>query len=221
MKYLFAVIPFFVLSCSTSLVNSNLNNESINIISLSQTTKKTGANLKVNIDFKNFSTKVSSDGIPPKTVNDIKSAKLYLTTNNGTNPLLSNNIKFSSDVIAYPTGKLNNTYTFFNVPEGKYYVALELFGDEKGTNNIIEPVIYDSFINGDTAFGMLEGKRGLTISSNYATVTAPTMNYSFSDNSSFFNIYPKLLNAVGANIGTTLLPEAGNKTLTGDIILQQ
>jgi hypothetical protein len=209
------------LSCSSSSVSNNLNNASIKTISLSQTTKKTGADLKINIDFKNFSTKASSDGIPPKTVNDIKSAKLYLTTSNGTNPLRSDNIKFTSDVIPYPTGKSSNTYTFFNVPEGKYYVAIELFGDTTGTNNILEPIIYDSAVSGDTAFGMLEGKRGLTISTNSATIIAPTMNYSFSDNSGFFNIYPKLLNAVGANIGTTLLPEAGNKTLTGDIILQQ
>ncbi|MFN8576523.1 MAG: hypothetical protein U0354_06675 [Candidatus Sericytochromatia bacterium] len=220
MKYLFFALPFFVISCSSS-INNKIIDRNISTISLSQMDKKIGADLKVNIDFKKFTTKASSDGIPPKTVNDIKAVKLYLITDNNTNPLLSTNVKFNSDIVSYPTGSLNKTYTFFNVPEGKYYVALELFDDTKGTNNIIEPISYEYTNNGDTAFGMLDGKRGLTISTNYATVTAPSMNYTFSDNSSFFNVYPKLLNAIGASIGTTITPQAGTNTLTGDIILQQ
>ena len=220
MKYLLAVIPFFIVSCSSvNSVNTDKTTANSNPVSLSQPTKSTGAALSVNIDFKSFAAKASSNGTAAKTVNDIQSAKLYLTTSNGTNPLLAANVKFSSSTIAYPTGSSSKTYTFFNVPAGTYYVAAELFSDTAGTNNIIEPITYDFAGNGDTAFGM-NGKRGLTLSTNSATVTSPAMTYSFSGSSNSFSVSPKLLNAVGANLDTTLTPQAGNTTPTGTITLQ-
>lgn len=220
MKYILVIIPFLIVSCSSPVTSQAVNNTNSNPVSLFQTTKTTGASLSVNIDFKSFTTKASTNGTAAKTVNDIQSIKLYLTTSNGTNPLLASNIKFSSSVIAYPTGSSSKTYTFFNVPAGTYYVAAELFSDAAGTINIIEPITYDSAVSGDTAFGMTGGKRGLTLSTNSATVTAPAMTFSFSDSSSAFSVSPKLLNAVGASLDTTLTPQSGSNTPTGTITLQ-
>lgn len=215
MKYSLILLPVLLFSCAMPAVQPLQNN-----ISLSQSSQiSTGANLSVNVNFTNFKTKASANGVAAKTVNDIKSAKLYLTTSNGTNPLLAANIKYSSGILVYPTGTTTKTYTFFNVPAGTYFVAAELFSDTAGTNNIVESLSYDSTVAGDTAFGM-NGKRGLTLSTNSATVTAPTMTYTFSDSSNSFSVSPKLLNALGASLDTTINPQAGSSNPTNAITLQ-
>lgn len=199
--------------------------QSVNNISVIQTSKVSGASLAVNISYSSspplfqergqggelFSTKASSSGTAAKTVTDIKSVRLYLVTSNGTNPLLASNVKFSSVAISYPTGTASKTYTFFNVTAGTYYVAAEVYDDLAGTNNIIEPITYDSLVTGDTAFGLTNGKRGLTISSNSATVNSNN-TFTFSDSSNAFNLAPKLLNALGASISTTANISAGSST---------
>lgn len=218
MKYLLAALPFLVLSCSSSVITSNINKN--NSITMNQPAKVIGASLKVNIGFKGFTAKASSNGTPAKTVGDIKSVKLYLLKNKNSNPLFAENIQFSSSVITYPTGDTTKTYTFFNVPEGTYYAAAELFGNDAGTENIIEPIIYDSTVTGDTAFDMPNGKRGLTLSTNSATVTAPAMTFTFDDNSNAFNLSPKLLDALGASVGVTFNPQAGSSTPPDSIAIQ-
>lgn len=209
------LLPLFILGC-TSQVATQVNN----VDSLDVGKGVSGAKLSVNISFQSFNVKVSSGGVAAKTVNDINSAKLYLTTSNGANPLLASNVKFTSPVIAYPTGTSTKTYTFFNVPAGTFFVAAELFSDSSGSTNIVEPITYTSAASGDTAFGFTGGKRGLALSTNSATVTPPAMTFSFSDSSTAFNVVPKLLNATGASLDTVVTPQAGNSTPNGVITLQ-
>lgn len=216
MKKLALLLFLPVFACSTP-ANIKLENNQY----IGQVSPNNGAKIDVKINFDNeFKVKASSNGVAAKTVNDVRAAKLYLTSSNGTNPLLASNVKFSSSVIVYPTGSTTKTYTFFNVPAGTYYVAVELFSDTTGTANIVEPITYDSSVSGDTAFGLTGGKRGLALSTNSATVTAPAMTYSFSDSSSAFSVSPKLLNAVGASLDTTLTPQSGSSTPTGTITIQ-
>lgn len=194
------------ISANTSFIDNNL---------------KKGANLSVKINFDSFSTKDNINGSPAKSAGDVRSARLYLTTNNGTNPLLASNLAFSSGVLVYSDGTPTSSkvYTFSNVPAGTYFVATELFSDVNGTINIIEPIIYDSINPGDTAYGY-NGKRGLTISDNSATVVSPSMSYTFSDSGTNFTVTPILSNAVGVLIDTNITVQSGSSTFSNAIGVQ-
>lgn len=216
------LLPCFIFGCNKAPVQTN------NIVKISANTSfindnlKKGADLSVKIDFNSFNIKDNINGIPDKTASDIKSARLYLTTSNGTNPLLQSNVIFSSGVLVYSNGipTPSKVYTFSNVPAGTYFVAAELFSDINGTVNIIEPITYDSNSPVDTAFGLINGKRGLTISANYATVVSPSMSYVFSDSGTNFTVSPVLLNAVGALLDTNVSVQAGSSTFNNSIGVQ-
>lgn len=214
-KLLFvSIVSLALASCSTRNI---LNYESIRVSNSSSALSTTGASLKVEINFdKKFQTKASSNGIPAKTVNDVHSVKVYLTSSNGSNPLVTGNLKYTSPILVYTAGSNSVTYTFSNVPAGTYYAAVELFEDTIGNNtmNIIEPITYTSSAVGDTAFGFTGGKRGLTISANSATVSAPAMTFSYSDSSTSFKIIPILKNAVGANLAVDVNPQSGTPPST-------
>ncbi|RYE20083.1 MAG: hypothetical protein EOP45_11605 [Sphingobacteriaceae bacterium] len=152
----------------------------------------------------------NTDGEVAKTADDAKYIKLYLTTSN-TNPLLAANVKFSTSTAL----QYKNSYTFSNVPAGTYYVAVELFSDSAGLENIIEPIAYDSNNDGDTAYNLTDGKRGVTVSSNYATV-ANDFSVTF-DSSDKFLLSPKLLDTKGAKIITSIIVEDGVDTNVGNI----
>lgn len=219
MKNIFlpVLLSCFIVSCSQSPVQqANITNPAT-ISSFDVGNGQRGANLSVKLNFNNFKTKASANGIPAKTASNVNSAKLYLITNNGANPLLASNVTFSSGVLAYPAGTASKTYTFSNVPAGTYYVAIELFSGGDGTVNIIEPITYTSFASSDTAFGLTNGKRGLTISTNSATVVSPAMTYSFSSGTSFA-VSPILLNAVGAALDTTVNVQSGNGNISNGSI---
>ena len=207
-KKILGYVAGVMLIISSGCTNSTTLQPITNNISVIQSSKITGANLAVNISFKDFATKASSNGAAARTVSDIKSVKLYLTKSSGNNPLLASNIQFSSGVLTYTSGQ---TYTFSNVPVGTYYVAAELFSDTNANTNIVEPITYTSTATGDTASGFTGGQRGLTLSSNSATV-ATDNTVTFSDSSSSFAVAPKLLNAIGATVGTTANITGGNTT---------
>jgi hypothetical protein len=208
-KLLIFVLPLLVTACF-----SGQNNP------VTSVKASTGAKLTVKLGFKSFSGKAASPGEPAKTVNDINAVKFYLTTSNGSNPLLAANVKFSSGLLVYPAGSTSKTYTFFNVSEGTYYVAAELFSDTTGSTNIIEPVTFTSASSGDTAFGFPGGKRGLTLSTNSATVISPAMTFTFSDSTNAFNVSPLLLNAKGADFGASVTTQPGNANVTGPVQIQ-
>ncbi|MEK7434495.1 MAG: hypothetical protein AABZ74_15290 [Cyanobacteriota bacterium] len=224
---LFFFVSVLSFSCSfeNKTINQKLNSDNVNVTKLLETnilnvSDKNGAKLEVKFDFsKSFKTKASINGIPAKTINDIKSVKLYLTKSNGTNPLSALNLVFTSAVLSYTSGSTSQSYTFNNVPSGTYYVASELFEDTLATKNIIEPVNYDSLVVGDTANGFTNSKRGLSLSTNSCTITPVSLLVSFSDTSSNFKIAPALLNAIGANLDTTIAPTNGSN-VSGNVSVQ-
>ena len=225
MKKLFLLfVSTFLLSCSIekekvlpTIVEKTIVEKSVTNISSIQNivvNEKKGAKLEVKFDFpKAFKTKASINGIPAKTTNDIQSVKLYITKSNGTNPLSATNLVFSSGILTYVAGSVTQSYTFNNVPAGTYFVAAELFSDTLATQNIVEPITYDSLLVGDTANGFASGKRGLTLSSNSCTVAVTTLAVTFSDASLNFKVAPALLNGVGAQLDTTISATAGSTTL--------
>ena len=215
------LLTYFILGCSKAPVQTD------NLVKISATTSfsdnnfKKGANLSVKINFDSFATKDNINGSPAKSASDVKSAKLYLTTSNGTNPLLPSSVMFSSGILVYSEGTpvTSKVYTFSNVPPGTYFVATELFSDINGTINIIEPITYDSINPGDTAYGY-NGKRGLSISTNSATVVSPSMAYTFSDSGTNFIVSPILSNAVGVLIDTNVTVQPGSSTFNNSIGVQ-
>ncbi|MFN4151598.1 MAG: hypothetical protein ACK4IX_11695, partial [Candidatus Sericytochromatia bacterium] len=122
---------------------------------------KNGADISFKLGFsKKFTVKDNVDGVRPRNTSDITHVKFYLTTSS-TDPLITSDLKFTSDVVAYST--TTDTYVLENVPTGgPYYVAVELFDNVAAltANNIIEPIVY----------GGTTGTRGITVSTNSVTV---------------------------------------------------
>lgn len=212
---------FLLSACSTPMIqqSENINLSEAKIQSNSMKVSERGANLSVKFGFKSFNTKVTTNqsvnGTKAKTPSDIAKVKVYLIRTNSANPLLASNVVFSSGEMEYIN---SGTYTFYNVPSGTYFAAVELF--DKDDNNIIEPVQYTSNASGDTAFGMKNGKRGLTISSNSVTVSN-TFTYTFNDNALSFMVSPGLKNAVGATIGTNITSNSGSDVTTSAITVEE
>lgn len=161
---------------------------------------KKGADISITFNFQNFNTKTTANGIPPKRVSDIATAKLYLTTSN-TDPLNTASLVFTSGSLAYSgTAK---TYTFANVPTGgPYFVAVELFDSTPA--NIIQPI----------AYGGTTGTIGLTVSGAPTPSVTVDANAIVSTNSAL-TVNPILKAGTGASIDTTVTPVDG--TFTGSI----
>jgi hypothetical protein len=215
--FLFLISTSFIMS---SCVDSNLVKKRIDNDMLKVSNNNLGASIPLTISFSSFKTKDSTGSVAPKTPNDIHAVKIYLTSSNATNPLSSSNLKFTSPLLVYPSGQASKTYTFSNIPEGTYFAAVELFEDSVASINIIEPITYDSALDGDTAYNYVGGKRGLTLSTNSVTVTAPSMTFTFSDSSNEFKISPKLLSRKGASLDVGVNVSNGGNSYQGVIGFQ-
>lgn len=164
-----------------------------------------GATLPVRITFpkSSFKTKASEDGIPAKLWTDVKSIKIFLTTSD-TAPL-DNIVSGSEMTFTYPTGLSGSSrvYNFANVPAGTYYTGVIAYEDVDATMNIVEG--------------------GITmpanfISANSGTVSTPSMEFSFSDMGTVFDVTVKLANAVGAKLDSNVTVESGQNLLSDDTI---
>lgn len=180
-------------------VTSSVNSDTIKV------SNQLGATLPVRITFpkSSFKTKASEDGIPAKLWSDVKSIKIFLTTSN-TAPL-DNIVPGSEMTFTYPSGldSSSRVYNFANVPAGMYYTGVIAYEDTASTMNIIE--------GGTTLPANF-------ISANSATVSSPSMEFSFSDMGSAFDIIAKLSNAVGAKLDSNVTVESGQNLLSDDTI---
>jgi hypothetical protein len=175
------------------------NSQQVFISDMATGTK--GASISIIMDFNSFKTKDNINGVVPKQVSDIATAKLYLTTSN-TDPLNAAALKFTSNLLTF-TGTAK-TYTFQNVPPGgPYFVGVELF--DTGAANIVEPI----------AYGGTTGTRGLTVSGNPVPSVTVDAN-ALTSHHNALTINPILKNGIGAKIETNITPENG--TFTGSVI---
>lgn len=165
---------------------------------------KNGADISFKLGFsKSFAIKANVDGVRPRNTSDITHVKFYLTTSS-TDPLITSDLKFTSDVVAYST--TTDTYVLENVPTGgPYYVAVELFDDVAAltANNIIEPIVY----------GGTTGTRGITVSTNSVTVDS---NNQVSTTDPLL-VNPILKAGIGASLDAVITPQAGSSPSLNDV----
>lgn len=193
-KFILLILPL-IMSCSSLLnTSTNPNNSSSTQIMVSNKVNKNSVGFPVYLTFKLGLTSTL------KNITDVKKIKLYLITfNNKENPLdLTDPLNSSTSV--YTSGLLDykqdaEKYNFFNLQSGKYYVAVEAFGDSLGKENIINSIGY----TGDTGSGFKNGKRGLALSTNFVVINSEQASIEYRDFSgelksltSGFDIYPKL-----------------------------
>jgi hypothetical protein len=209
-KILFLLSTTILFSCTQTVNNVNSQQTEKSVVSSNQlsdvikVSDKAGASLPVRISFpSSFKTKASSNGTPAKLWSDVKALRIFLTTSN-TAPL--DNIVSGSDMtFSYPTGLTGSSkvYNFANVPAGMYYTVALAYSDTDATMNIIE--------GGTTIPANF-------VSANYATISSPSMAFTFSDSASAFDVTVKLANAIGANLDSDVTVQSGVNNLSSATI---
>lgn len=209
-KILFLLSTTILFSCTQTVNNVNSQQTEKSVVSSNQlsdvikVSDKAGASLPVRISFpSSFKTKASSNGTPAKLWSDVKALRIFLTTSN-TAPL--DNIVSGSDMtFSYPTGLTGSSkvYNFANVPAGMYYTVALAYSDTAATMNIVE--------GGTTIPANF-------VSANSATISSPSMAFTFSDSASAFDVTVKLANAIGANLDSDVTVQSGVNNLSSATI---
>ncbi len=216
-KLTLCFLSFLLLSsvgCNTStLMNDNKINISAKstetIIDLAaKTGKKTNVRIPVTINLQNFKLKATSDGVPAKNINDIKSYKVSICSD-PSQPISTRWGVATTPIVVNRDGSSlssPHTITFTNVPPlGPIFATVEAFDGIGGTgNSLIKPN------NGNvTPYANSDAGAKIAVSTNNANVYSD-FTFSFTPPTpDSLQVTANLQDGSGASVDTQITPHDG------------